>query len=244
MTQIAPHPPLREYYGEPANREQFVKQLFDDSAPWYEWATGVLSLGSGNRYRRKVLARAGVKPGQRVLDIATGTGGVARAAAAVTGDPRSVFGLDPSIGMLLAGRQKARLPNVQGTSAQLPYRGGTFDVITIGYALRHFADLEGAFRECRRILRPQGKLVILEITAPASRTARLLLGAYMGALIPAAALAVTRRARVAEMMRYYWATTRHCVRPEVILAAMAAAGFRDPTRSVELGIFSEYSGRM
>lgn len=241
MTPIAPHPPLREFYGETANRERFVKQLFDEGAPWYEWATTFLSLGSGARYRREVLARS-LKPGDRVLDIATGTGAVARAAAAVTGNPQSVFGLDPSIGMLLAGREKARLSNVQGTSAQLPYRDASFDAITIGYALRHFADLEGAFRECRRVLRPGGRLVILEITAPVSRTARLFLGAYMGALVPAAAALVTRRRRVATMMRYYWVTTRDCVRPEVILSAMTRAGLRDAKRTVDLGIFSEYSG--
>jgi demethylmenaquinone methyltransferase/2-methoxy-6-polyprenyl-1,4-benzoquinol methylase len=166
---------------------------------------------------------------------------VARAAAAVTGDEGSVIGLDPSIGMLIAGREKARFPNVQAKSELLPFRDGSFDRITIGFALRHFADLDSVFRECARVLRPNGRLVILEITAPESRLARLLLGVYMGGIVPAAAALVTRRARVGKMLRYYWVTTRECIRPNLILAALRGAGFRDPQRNVDVGIFSEYS---
>ncbi|HEY8183922.1 MAG TPA: class I SAM-dependent methyltransferase, partial [Thermoanaerobaculia bacterium] len=86
----SPHPPLREFYREPDEREHFVRDLFDGTAPWYDWAIAFLSFGSGNWYRRQVLTRAGLKPGDRVLDIATGTGVVARAAARVIGDDRSV----------------------------------------------------------------------------------------------------------------------------------------------------------
>lgn len=166
---------------------------------------------------------------------------VARAAAEITGDKSSVIGLDPSIGMLLAGREKARFTNVQAMSEGLPFRDQSFDFVTIGFALRHFEDLDGVFRECARVLRPNGKLVILEITAPQSRVARGLLGAYMGGFVPAAATLVTRRAHVGKMLRYYWVTTRDCVRPGVILDAMQGAGFRDPHRNVDIGIFSEYS---
>ncbi len=234
----APHPPLRQFYGAPHDRERFVKDLFDGSAPWYDWAIAFFSFGSGNWYRRQVLARAGLNKGDRVLDIATGTGVVAREALSIT---PSVVGLDPSIGMLVAGREKARLTNVQGKSELLPFRDGSFDLITIGFALRHFADLDGVFRECARVLRPNGKLLILEITAPRSRLARALLGIYMGGVVPAAAAIITRHARVARMLRYYWATTRDCVRPEVILSAMRSAGFRDERRDVDLAIFSKYS---
>lgn len=242
MTPVAPHPPLPEFYPEAEQRERFVRNLFDESAPWYEWAIVFLSLGSGTRYRRQVLERAGVKPGRRLLDIATGTGVVARAAAQLIGDARSVVGLDPSIGMLLAGRKKARLTNVQAGSERLPFGDASFDMITIGYALRHFADLDLVFRECRRVLRPGGKLLILEITAPESRAARMVLGAYMGVLMPAVASVLTLRARVGKMLRYYWVTTRDCVRPDTILRAMGDAGFHDAKRTVDLGVFSEYSG--
>jgi demethylmenaquinone methyltransferase / 2-methoxy-6-polyprenyl-1,4-benzoquinol methylase len=240
---ISPHPPLPEFYEEPSDRESFVREIFDDTAPWYDCATQFMSLGSGSRYRREALVRAGLKPGMRVLDVATGTGVVARAAAAVTGDAKSIIGLDPSIGMLAAGRSKATFKIVQARSEALPFAAESFDLITIGFAMRHFADLKFVFSQCGRVLRPGGRLLILEITTPRSRVARSLLGAYLGGIVPAALGVMSRSAKTARLMRYYWVTTRECVRPEVILDALRSAGFDNVQRHVELQIFSEYSGK-
>lgn len=241
---LAPHPPLRNFYGDPSRRQSFVRDIFDDTAPWYDRAIALMSFGSGDCYRRDALVRAGVKPGMRILDVATGTGVVARAAAGVTSDGERIIGLDPSFGMLAAGRAKRAFPNVQATSEQLPFAEHSFDLITIGFALRHFADLHRVFAECFRVLRPSGTLLILEITTPESRIARALLGTYMGGIVPAAVGLVSLSAKTARLMRYYWATTRDCVRPNVILQALERAGFADVKRHVEAGIFSEYSGRV
>jgi demethylmenaquinone methyltransferase / 2-methoxy-6-polyprenyl-1,4-benzoquinol methylase len=164
---------------------------------------------------------------------------VAHAASGITGN---TIGVDPSIGMLKAG--PASLPKVQATSEALPFADASFDFITIGFALRHFADLDVVFRECRRVLRAGGRMLILEITAPESRVARTALAAYMGAVVPAVVTAVTFRPRVGRLMRYYWATTRDCVRPETILGALRGAGFDEVKRGVSLAIFSEYSARL
>lgn len=239
---VVPHPPLRDYYEAPDQREHFVRDLFDDTAPWYDWSVAFLSFGSGGRYRRQALARAGLTRGQRVLDIATGTGVVARAGLTITGSTNDIIGMDPSIGMLMAGREKEHFPLVEAGSEHLPFRDASFDMITIGFALRHFADLDAVFRDCRRVLRPGGRILIMEITAPASRAARTFLGAYMGGFVPMLATAITRRRKVGRMLAYYWATTRDCVRPEVILDALYGAGFGDAKRHVELGMFSEYVG--
>jgi demethylmenaquinone methyltransferase/2-methoxy-6-polyprenyl-1,4-benzoquinol methylase len=144
--------------------------------------------------------------------------------------------------MLIAGREKARIANVQAKSERLPFADASFDLVTIGFALRHFADLDGVFAECARVLRPGGKLLILEITAPRSAAGRVMLGAYMGGIVPPIASLLTWRRDVGKMLRYYWATTRDCVPPDVILSAMQRAGFRDTDRTVSIGIFSEYSG--
>jgi demethylmenaquinone methyltransferase/2-methoxy-6-polyprenyl-1,4-benzoquinol methylase len=241
LTPVVPHPPLADYYGAPEEREHFVRELFDDTAPWYDWSVAFLSFGSGGRYRREALERAGLKKGERLLDLAAGTGVVARAAKTITGDANAIVAVDPSIGMLVAGRTKARFQLVEAGGEQIPFRDESFDMISIGFAMRHFADLDGVFRECRRVLRPGGRMLILEITAPESRTARVFLGAYMGGIVPALATVIARDRKVGRMLAYYWATTRDCVRPEVILDALRGAGFGDVKRHVELGMFSEYS---
>ena len=106
----------------------------------------------------------------------------------------------------------------------------------------YLAAMMRVWRECARVLRPNGKLLILEITAPESAVARGVLGAYMGGIVPAISSVLAMRASVGRMMRYYWATTRDCVRPDVILDAMRKAGFGDAKRNVDMGIFSNYSG--
>ena len=239
MKPVAPHPPLEHYYGDAAAREGYVRELFDETAPWYDWAIRLLSFGSGDWYRREAVRRVGLEPGMKLLDLASGTGVVVRAATEVTGDPRSIVGADVSIGMLRSG--PTRSPKVQSPAETLPFRSGSFDRITIGFALRHFADLGVVFAECHRVLRPGGKLLILEITAPESRIARTFLGAYMGGLAPAIIRVRTRSARTAQLFRYYWETTRDCVRPEVILETMRGAGLVDAQRAISMGIFSEYS---
>ena len=242
MTGLSPHPPLPEYYGD-GQRERFVRDLFDETAPWYDWAVALMSFGSAGRYRRQALERAGIKRGDAILDIATGTGAVARAGIAVAGGSDRVIGLDPSIGMLQAGRAKTGVRIVQATSELLPFANASFDAITIGFAMRHFADLNTVFKECRRVLKPGGRLLILEITAPESRIALAVLGLYMGVFVPALITVLSRRRKVGRLMRYYWATTRDCVRPEVILEAIRQSGLAGAQRHVEVGVFSEYTGK-
>jgi demethylmenaquinone methyltransferase/2-methoxy-6-polyprenyl-1,4-benzoquinol methylase len=236
--QIAPHPPLDAYYSDAAQKQEFLRESFDETAPWYDWTDRLLSFGSGDWYRREAVRRLGLKPGMRLLDLATGTGVVARAAAQVTGEPRSIVGMDPSIGMLRSGKTESA--KVQSPAEMLPFASQSFDRITIGFAMRHFSDLSVVFRECHRVLRPGGKLLILEITAPESRIGRGILGVYMGVITPALVRMRTRNARATKLFHYYWETTRDCVRPQVILDGLRDAGFSDTTRTVSLGVFSEY----
>ena len=107
-SSLAPHPTLSQYYGEDANRPKFIQGLFDHTARSYDRLERMVGLGTGPWYRRDALARAGLTTGMRVLDVAIGTGLVAREAAALVGDPRLVTGLDPSTGMLLQARDNLR----------------------------------------------------------------------------------------------------------------------------------------
>jgi len=152
---LAPHPPLENYYGDASKREGFVRTIFDDTAPWYDQTISFMSFGSGDRYRREAVLRNGLKPGMTMLDVASGTGVVARAALEATKNDVDVVALDPSIGMLRAGR--TGVDKVQAKAESLPMASNHFDFLTIGFALRHFADLRGVFDECRRVLKPRGR---------------------------------------------------------------------------------------
>jgi demethylmenaquinone methyltransferase/2-methoxy-6-polyprenyl-1,4-benzoquinol methylase len=236
---LRPHPVLADYYGEASQREQFVRRIFDETAEWYDDIIAMLSFGSGNRYRKMALKRAGLTRGMRLLDLATGTGVVARAAESITGE---IVGSDASIGMLVAGRRKHRLPLIQNAGERLPFRDGSFDMITIGFALRHFADLNVLFAELHRVLRPHGRVLILEITPPRSRFGHAALRFHLNRIVPLLARVRSRSAEAQKLMHYYWDTIETCVPPQTILDALRGAGFNDVRRHVELGTFSEYAG--
>jgi demethylmenaquinone methyltransferase/2-methoxy-6-polyprenyl-1,4-benzoquinol methylase len=197
-------------------------------------------LGSGYWYRGEVLRRAGLGEGMRVLDVATGTGPVAAVAREIVTKSGFVVALDPSAGMLRVARQKADAQFVQSVGEALPLHDESFHMLTMGYALRHVADLRAAFQEYRRVLRAGGHLVIMEISMPRSWIGRAFLRVYMGTIAPVIARLSTRSRDTARMLRYYWKTTETCVAPEVILDALRAAGFDEVRRDVKWGILSEY----
>ena len=240
---LEPHPALPDYYPDLAQRPAFVRGLFDRTAGYYDRVNHLFSFGSGSWYRRRALEQAGLRPGMTVLDVAIGTGLVARQALAITGDPQSVVGLDVSAGMLAEVGRLLKIPLLQGLMEQLPVADARFDFVSMGYALRHVADLNATFREFHRVLRPGGTLLILEIARPAQPFKRALLKFYMGRLIPLLSRLTTGNRDMQTLMRYYWDTIEHCVPPETILDAIRTAGFAEAGCNVELGLFRAYFGR-
>ncbi len=217
-----------------------VTELFDRTAVHYDWICRVMSLGSGQLYRRQALARAGLRDGMKVLDVATGTGLVARGAEDLVGDPRQVVGLDPSRGMLMESRKWSPYPLVQGLGESLPFRNDCFDFVSNGYGLRHVPALERTFREYWRVLKPGGRLLLLEISRPRSRVAFRFTRLYLGKLVPLITRIGTGSRDAALLMKNFWATIEELVYPEVILDSLTRSGFRKATHRVVLGIFSEY----
>ncbi len=239
---VAPHPVLTEYYRDEAGRRRRVDQLFDASARHYDWINRLMSLGSGHRYRRDALLRAGLAPGMRLLDVGSGTGAIALLGQEIVGVSGEVVALDPSTGMLEIARAAGVLHTVPGCAESLPFADAGFDFLTMGYALRHVADLQISFVEFRRVLQPGGRLLILEITRPAPGLGYRFLRFYLRTLVPLLTRLLRRSPEAQTLMRYYWETIEHCVPPATILAALEAAGFEQVRREVQLGIFSEYSG--
>jgi len=236
----APHPPLKDYYAHEADRDGWLRGLFDETAGDYDRVERFMALGSGSWYRRKALVQAGLRPGMRVLDVGVGTGLLAREAAYLVGDSGQVTGVDPSTGMLQRAVVPARVTLLEGSAEALPLPSQSVDFISMGYALRHVADLSLAFREFKRVLAPGGRVCLLEITSPTGRARRLLLRAYMRGLVPFLARFIARHREVPKLMRYYWDTIEACARPAVIMESMREAGFGEVRRTVSLGIFSEY----
>jgi demethylmenaquinone methyltransferase/2-methoxy-6-polyprenyl-1,4-benzoquinol methylase len=219
-----------------------VRDIFNHTAPDYDRVESVLAFGSGSWYRRRALLRSGLRPGMRVLDVAMGTGLVAREAMALVGASGQVIGLDPSIGMVSEARRSLELAVVLGRGELLPLQTQTFDFLSMGYALRHVSDIDAAVREYFRVLKPGGRVCLLEITRPRGRFALFALRVYMKGVVPLITRLVTRRAETVKLMEYYWDTIAACVPPETILAALKRAGFKNVRRRTDLGIFSSYLG--
>ncbi len=241
-SSLSPHPPLADYYATAEKRRGFVRDIFNHTAPDYDRVERVMAFGSGPWYRRWALVRAGLKPGMRVLDVAMGTGLVAREAMAIVGGAGQVIGLDPSIGMVSEAKRTLALSVVLGRGELLPLQAQTFNFLSMGYALRHVSDIDAAVREYFRVLKPGGRVCLLEITRPRGRLALLLLRVYMKGLVPLITRLVARHAETTRLMQYYWDTIATCVPPETILAALTRAGFKNVRRDTDLGIFSAYVG--
>jgi demethylmenaquinone methyltransferase/2-methoxy-6-polyprenyl-1,4-benzoquinol methylase len=238
---VIPHPPITTRYADSEGKPAFVRQLFDDGAKYYDSVVNWGFLCSGSFYRQWAQRRHGLKPGMQLLDVACGTGLVATAAEKILGSAQNITCLDPSEGMLAVARTKLAARFVQGRAEALPFADGSFDFLTMGYALRHVASLEEVFSEFHRVLRPGGKVLILEVTKPSNRAGAFLFRLYFGRIYPFLTRLLTRSRDAKTMMAYFWETMDACVRPEAVVAMLKGAGFVRVARQPLLGLFSEYT---
>ena len=241
LEEVAPHPVLSEYYTNADQRRQKVDEMFDSSAVHYDRITNMMSFGSGPWYRKQALIRTGVRKGHNILDVGAGTGVVSLISQELVGPEGSVIALDPSHGMLSVAAENGVQKMVQGLGETLPLPDNTFDFVTMGYALRHVADLNALFAEFHRVLKPGGKILLLEITRPSSKLGSFLLKVYMKGIIPLMTRIFCNSKKAQELMKYYWDTTDKCVRPEKILQALIDQNTINTNRHIVLGVFSEYT---
>jgi demethylmenaquinone methyltransferase/2-methoxy-6-polyprenyl-1,4-benzoquinol methylase len=145
----------------------YVQGMFDQIAHGYDKANDWMTGGMHRAWKRRLIGLVAPKPGDTALDLATGTGDIARLLAAEVGPTGAVTGLDFSAGMLnLARREGDAITWVQGDMTKLPFADASQDVVTVGFGLRNVADLDAAISEIVRVLKPGGRFGSLEMAHP------------------------------------------------------------------------------
>lgn len=194
-----------------------VRTMFDRIAPVYDLMNRAMTVGLDRRWRR-LAARSVVRPGDVVLDACCGTGDLAIEAARAGG---RVTGVDFSERMLERARRKApELEWLQADVLSLPFVAASFDAATIGFGIRNVADLEAGLRELARVLRPRGRIAVLEITRPTGLL-RPFFRLWFDALVPLAGRLLPGGAAYT----YLPASVRRFPGPEDLARALNGSGF-------------------
>jgi len=166
-----------------------VRAMFDDVAKRYDLTNDVLSLGQDRRWRRDVIDAVDPRPGERVLDLAAGTGTSSQPFA---DRGATVVPCDFSVGMLRVGKgHLPHLPFTAGDGTRLPFADATFDAVTISFGLRNIVDPGAGLAEMRRVTRPGGRLVVCEFSSPTWPPFRTVYIEYLMRALPPAARAVS-----------------------------------------------------
>ena len=203
-----------------------VREVFDSVAPSYDLMNDLMSGGLHRVWKRFTVRQAALRPGMRVLDLATGSGDLARAMAREQRDVE-VWMSDINAAMLAVGRDRAiddglLLPAIQCDAERLPFPDRHFDRVTVAFGLRNMTNKEAALAEMRRVLKPAGKLLVLEF----SRVWKPLAGAYDAfsfGVLPAMGAVV---ARDAASYRYLAESIRMHPDQQTLAGLMTDAGFR------------------
>jgi demethylmenaquinone methyltransferase/2-methoxy-6-polyprenyl-1,4-benzoquinol methylase len=188
-----------------------VRSMFDGIAGVYDLLNTAMTAGLHHRWRSRAADLARVGPGDRVLDVATGTGDLALELAGRVGPGGEVIGSDFAEGMLERAREKAAAreegqggvrPRFEwGDALELQYGSGSFDAATVGFGARNFADLSRGLAEMRRVVRPGGRVVVLEITTPVRPPLSTFYALWFDRLVPLLGRAAQAAARALAGLR-------------------------------------------
>ncbi|HVW33028.1 MAG TPA: ubiquinone/menaquinone biosynthesis methyltransferase [Acidimicrobiia bacterium] len=219
-----------------AEKVAAVDAMFDAIAPGYDVTNRVISLGLDAGWRRRTVRSLGLPAGAVVLDLACGTGDLSEELARQGFVP---VGADRRAGMRAAARARAAggpaFPLVKGDGLRLPFRTGALDGVVCGFALRNFEALAPVMAECARVLRPGGRMALLEVDAPRQPLLRFGHGLWFGHVVPfigglVAARSGAPRARAAAAYRYLPASVAYLPPAPELLALISAAGFTSAAR--------------
>jgi demethylmenaquinone methyltransferase / 2-methoxy-6-polyprenyl-1,4-benzoquinol methylase len=204
--------------------EPQVRAMFDRISGVYDLMNTVMTAGLHHRWRERAADLAAVGPGDSALDVACGTGDLAIELARRVGPNGEVIGSDFADEMLERARAKA--PALQwewGNALELPYAGGRFDAATVGFGARNFSDLDRGLSEMARVVKPGGRVVVLEITTPRRPPLSTFYSLWFDRIVPL----IGRLSGENEAYTYLPNSVKRFPGPEGLAAAMERAGLRD-----------------
>jgi demethylmenaquinone methyltransferase/2-methoxy-6-polyprenyl-1,4-benzoquinol methylase len=213
--------------GEPLptgdEKTRSVQAMFDVIAPRYDMVNRIMTFRMDVGWRRRTVSALGLAPGSVVVDLACGTGDL----AADLADRGLVpVGADLSFGMLDAAPRP--FPRVQADGSALPLPDGAVDGVTCGFALRNFTDLQATFAELARVVRPGGRIALLEVATPPNPVLRLGHGIYFGQVVPRIGAALSD----GDAYRYLPRSVAYLPEPEQMLTMLTELGFTHVRRTL------------
>lgn len=232
-------------YGKKESKKEEVRDMFDHIAPTYDLLNRVLSLRIDRRWRRKTIQEAAKGHPARILDVATGTADLAIEAARL--QPQEIIGADIAAEMLRIGQRKIGRKNlshlirlVQADSENLPFGDGYFDLVTVAFGVRNFEHVEQGIREMQRVLRPGGRLLVLEFSSPGQPLFNRLYQFYFKRILPLLGRMISRDLSA---YRYLYESVSAFPQRDEFTSLLTDAGFRDARYTpLTMGIACLYSG--
>jgi demethylmenaquinone methyltransferase/2-methoxy-6-polyprenyl-1,4-benzoquinol methylase len=213
---------------------QAVRDMFDAIAPRYDLVNRVMTFRLDGRWRRRAVVALDLPVGSRVLDLASGTGDLCVDLATTGHRPTSV---DLSFGMLRADH--SGVPRVQADILRLPVAAGSVDGVTCGFALRNLVDLPPFFTELARVVRPGGRIALLDVGVPRNRIVRAGHGVYFGKVVPR----IGGWLSDPSAYRYLPRSVAYMPPPEQLVASLRNSGFGDAAQQqLTLGVTQLFTG--
>ncbi len=216
--------------------------MFARIAKRYDLMNRIMSAGQDGAWRRQVIRLANLKPGARILDVATGTGDIMVEALRQQPDVTTI-GSDFTLEMMQVGQVKPATQRIRWCTADtlcLPFRDESFDAVTSGFGVRNFIDRETAFREQLRVLKPGGRVVCLEISKPPKNALRPFFTLYFNRLVPIAGGIISGER---EAYTYLPQSVSEFLTPDELKIIMQRAGLRDVAyQKLMLGTVAIHTG--